>query len=40
VGIRVTEEEEQKGLDLGEHEMRAYADSVGERATVMDLKVE
>jgi len=40
VGIRVTEEEEQKGLDLGEHEMRAYADPVGERATVMDLKVE
>ncbi|MCB9081424.1 MAG: ammonium transporter [Lewinellaceae bacterium] len=27
VGIRVSEEEEIKGLDMGEHEMSAYADS-------------
>ena len=31
VGIRVSEEEEMIGLDIGEHEMSAYADSPSEQ---------
>lgn len=31
MGIRVSEEEEIKGLDLGEHEMEAYPESTGEQ---------
>lgn len=30
IGIRVSEEEERKGLDVGEHDMNAYAESVEE----------
>lgn len=30
IGIRVSEEEELKGLDIGEHEMNAYEDSVSQ----------
>jgi len=30
IGIRVSEEEELKGLDIGEHEMHAYEDSVSQ----------
>lgn len=32
IGIRVSEEEEAKGLDVGEHEMSAYADAMEEAA--------
>lgn len=32
VGIRVSEEEEIEGLDIGEHEMQAYAESTTEKA--------
>ncbi len=32
MGIRVSEEEEAKGLDVGEHEMSAYADAMEEAA--------
>jgi ammonium transporter, Amt family len=28
IGVRVSEEEEIKGLDIGEHEMQAYSEGV------------
>ena len=37
IGIRVSEEEELKGMDIGEHEMSAYSDSPSEQ---MALSVE
>jgi Amt family ammonium transporter len=37
IGIRVSEDEELMGLDVGEHEMSAYADSPSEQ---MALSVE
>lgn len=38
IGIRVSEEEEIKGLDVEEHEMHAYAESVEESAFQMSVK--
>ncbi|WP_367390395.1 ammonium transporter [Lewinella sp. LCG006] len=38
MGIRVTEEEEVKGLDVEEHEMHAYAESVEESSFQMSVK--
>jgi len=31
IGIRVSEEEEVKGLDIGEHDMEAYPDTTSEQ---------
>lgn len=38
IGIRVSEEEEIKGLDVEEHEMHAYSESVEESAFQMSIK--
>ncbi len=38
IGIRVSEEEEVKGLDVGEHDMNAYADSVEQSAYNLSVK--
>lgn len=38
IGIRVSEEEEIKGLDVEEHEMHAYAESVEESSFQMSVK--
>jgi Amt family ammonium transporter len=38
IGIRVSEEEEMKGLDVEEHEMHAYAESVEESSFQMSVK--
>lgn len=38
VGLRVSEEEEMKGLDIGEHDMMAYADSVENAAFNLSMK--
>lgn len=38
VGLRVSEEEELKGLDIGEHDMMAYADSVESSAYNLSIK--
>ncbi|MBX2876419.1 MAG: ammonium transporter [Saprospiraceae bacterium] len=38
MGLRVSEEEEMKGLDLGEHDMMAYADSVENAAFNLSMK--
>lgn len=38
IGIRVTEKEELKGLDVEEHEMHAYSESVEESAFQMSIK--
>lgn len=38
MGLRVSEEEEMKGLDIGEHDMMAYADSVENAAFNLSMK--
>lgn len=38
LGLRVSEEEEMKGLDIGEHDMMAYADSVENAAFNLSMK--
>ncbi len=38
MGLRVSEEEEMKGLDIGEHDMMAYADSVESAAFNLSMK--
>jgi len=38
IGIRVSEEEEVKGLDVEEHEMHAYAESVEDSSFQMSVK--
>ena len=38
IGLRVSEEEEMKGLDIGEHDMMAYADSVENAAFNLSMK--
>lgn len=38
MGLRVSEEEEIKGLDIGEHDMMAYADSVENAAFNLSVK--
>lgn len=38
IGIRVSEEEEMKGLDVEEHEMHAYSESVEESQFQMSIK--
>ena len=38
VGIRVSEEEEVKGLDIGEHDMRAYTETVEESGYNLAVK--
>lgn len=38
IGVRVSEEEEVKGLDVGEHEMHAYSESVDEAGLQLAVK--
>lgn len=38
IGVRVTEKEEMKGLDVEEHEMHAYSESVEESAFQLSIK--
>lgn len=38
IGIRVSEEEEEKGLDVGEHEMHAYGESLEQAAFHLSVK--
>jgi Amt family ammonium transporter len=38
IGVRVSEEEEIKGLDIGEHDMEAYAEAVENKAYQLTIK--
>ncbi|MEN0004971.1 MAG: hypothetical protein AAF798_12530 [Bacteroidota bacterium] len=38
IGIRVSEEEEVIGLDIAEHDIHAYSESVGESAYNLSVK--